>query len=1001
LLKKLLLLPLLSAYLFSTEVILYSECNDKPYSYCERGELKGINIDIYKAIFSKITDYSLSIQKIGWKEGLEKMKNKEIVMLGSLSYHPDARPFISEYTQSFIEKNQALFCNKKSNKLKPNWPKDFHGLKIATIEGFTKDTLFQKAVREGLIEDIEYNENNAFNALMNAEVDCYIGNELSTKGEIVQLLDSEKENNASIEKLQNIEKVLSFESTGRHIGFSFAPFILKTDLIKKINIAIKIMKNSKEIEEIIDKELKSYLNPQQIKIVNASVYNWGEYVSERIPSNGVIAEIVKKAFSNQNIKINYNFVHSNYAYLLTKWGKSCVTFPWVETEEKNGYVYFSKSIKPSSTYLFYKKDIFREGFKYEKFSDLKEYRIGGVKGYFYEKEFEDNNFNYTSYKSLKDAIKALLFNKIDLIPSTKDIFVSDIKKFFPNEIELLSFHKKSFLNVTTHVLFSKKCDDSKALRESFNRGLENIKKNGTFKNILDEHSITLEDFYDYLGNEVDSDNDGVFNEYDECANTQEGVKTDNTGCSTINPYTMDITYNKNQLDIKGYIPSKKEYRKFLSNIKSLYPMLNIIEQLQIENGKIDKWSEFITNIMRPLSKLEKATLKVVDRHISLVGTIKSSEGKELSIEIQDVLETKEEVEKWAKFVNNITAPLKNLEKATLKVVDKKIALSGRINSAEEKELTVDILSRLESQEEAEKWSQFIVKITAPLSKLEKATLKVIDRNISVVGTIKSNEGKELSIEIQDVLETKEEVDKWAKFVNNITAPLNNLEKATLKVFDKKITLSGRINSVEGKKLTVDIVSTLKSKEEAEKWSQFIVKITAPLSKLEKATLTVVDRNISLVGIVRTTKDKIFFLKKYQLKGYKITSNIIAGDQKFVICQNKFNSFLKQEKITYASATAIIDFSSETLLLNLYRTAISCPNATINVIGHTDSLGQDDANQQLSYERAQSVVNRLLELGLNASRINAIGKGESSPIARNSTKEGREKNRRIEFKILGY
>ncbi|NOZ91442.1 MAG: OmpA family protein [Epsilonproteobacteria bacterium] len=73
---------------------------------------------------------------------------------------------------------------------------------------------------------------------------------------------------------------------------------------------------------------------------------------------------------------------------------------------------------------------------------------------------------------------------------------------------------------------------------------------------------------------------------------------------------------------------------------------------------------------------------------------------------------------------------------------------------------------------------------------------------------------------------------------------------------------------------------------------------------------------------------------------------------------------------------------------------------VTIIGHTDSDGSSDKNLILSQKRARAVANKLLELGVSASRITAIGKGESMPIASNRTKEGKRKNRRIEA-ILSY
>lgn len=67
-------------------------------------------------------------------------------------------------------------------------------------------------------------------------------------------------------------------------------------------------------------------------------------------------------------------------------------------------------------------------------------------------------------------------------------------------------------------------------------------------------------------------------------------------------------------------------------------------------------------------------------------------------------------------------------------------------------------------------------------------------------------------------------------------------------------------------------------------------------------------------------------------------------------------------------------------------------------GHTDNLGSEKYNLNLSQKRAEAVKKYLEEKGINPNRITAIGFGESKPIADNSTAEGREKNRRVEFKI---
>ncbi len=73
-----------------------------------------------------------------------------------------------------------------------------------------------------------------------------------------------------------------------------------------------------------------------------------------------------------------------------------------------------------------------------------------------------------------------------------------------------------------------------------------------------------------------------------------------------------------------------------------------------------------------------------------------------------------------------------------------------------------------------------------------------------------------------------------------------------------------------------------------------------------------------------------------------------------------------------------------------------PSLKFSVEGHTDSTGNATSNQTLSEQRSQAIVAKLVELGIASDRLTAVGKGQNSPIADNSTDEGRAKNRRVEF-----
>ena len=75
-----------------------------------------------------------------------------------------------------------------------------------------------------------------------------------------------------------------------------------------------------------------------------------------------------------------------------------------------------------------------------------------------------------------------------------------------------------------------------------------------------------------------------------------------------------------------------------------------------------------------------------------------------------------------------------------------------------------------------------------------------------------------------------------------------------------------------------------------------------------------------------------------------------------------------------------------------------PESDILVKGHTDSMGSEKYNQELSERRANSVRNYLIAKGVATARITAIGFGKTMPVASNDTPEGREQNRRVEIEI---
>jgi OOP family OmpA-OmpF porin len=185
----------------------------------------------------------------------------------------------------------------------------------------------------------------------------------------------------------------------------------------------------------------------------------------------------------------------------------------------------------------------------------------------------------------------------------------------------------------------------------------------------------------------------------------------------------------------------------------------------------------------------------------------------------------------------------------------------------------------------------------------------------------------------------------------------------------------------------------------------VVPALGALSRLSTGTLVVTDREVKLSGDafydaavaqIRSNLAKDF-PRGWQLKA-DISVKPAAAPVDSTVCQQLFSDLLSKAKIRFEAGRASIDPDSAGLLDRLVETALRCPNANIEIAGHTDADGEDASNQALSEKRAQAVTDYLVKAGLPASRFTATGYGSSQPVATNDTDEGKAQNRRIDFMV---
>lgn len=105
------------------------------------------------------------------------------------------------------------------------------------------------------------------------------------------------------------------------------------------------------------------------------------------------------------------------------------------------------------------------------------------------------------------------------------------------------------------------------------------------------------------------------------------------------------------------------------------------------------------------------------------------------------------------------------------------------------------------------------------------------------------------------------------------------------------------------------------------------------------------------------------------------------------------------EVHFAHGVARLDRFEKTILDQLVDALRGCPYAALRISGHADSTGRPRSNLALSKRRARAVVAYMVERGIDAERLTAVGFGDTQPVAPNTTRTNRAKNRRVEVIVM--
>lgn len=154
---------------------------------------------------------------------------------------------------------------------------------------------------------------------------------------------------------------------------------------------------------------------------------------------------------------------------------------------------------------------------------------------------------------------------------------------------------------------------------------------------------------------------------------------------------------------------------------------------------------------------------------------------------------------------------------------------------------------------------------------------------------------------------------------------------------------------------------------------------------------------SLTNEQSVISDEVKAMREFRQKF--ATLNDLFTNQEARIIRDKNDAILRLTGLSFDVGSSVIKPGDFGLLTKVQRAINTFPNSKVIIEGHTDSQGGDELNMKLSQERAEAVKTYLLaNMDIGSHQMEAIGYGETAPIANNETEQGRSLNRRIDIRI---
>ena len=496
-------------------------------------------------------------------------------------------------------------------------------------------------------------------------------------------------------------------------------------------------------------------------------------------------------------------------------------------------------------------------------------------------------------------------------------------------------------------------------------------------------------------------------------------------------FSMEILRNDGGLSLIGLIPVSMDREAFVSELRQINQNEEISDFLEAANYPApETWNDAITYAVRSLTFLDSAKISVNPERIA-VTAITASQNEKASVEQQLSLLT------TVGFVLSldISAPRPVITPFTLRFLidengprfdacsaDTQTASDTILAAAKVAGMTAETNCIIGLGVPTPRWSEAVAMSVAAVSELGQGAVTVSDADISILAAEGTEQARfdnvigGLENDLPDVFSLKAVL-----LETQDVRDIENLEFTATLSPEGLLQLSGRL-ATPVDRTTVDSFAMARFRTDGvdmrarvadgvpDDWTYRVITGLDALSHLSNGIVSITPDSVAISGatgeadantsIAALLADKLGDSAQYDIKvRYQEALDPVATAPTPEECEAQLNAIKDARKITFAPGSARLDVTGKQIMDDIAEILRECGALTMEIGGHTDSQGRETMNQQLSQSRAQTVLNELRMRRVLTGEITAVGYGESEPIADNDTEEGREANRRIEFKVL--